>query len=165
MGFQSIDELQQFSFEDCQIDSISIQADGIYLEVEALIVLPNNSQNTNYTASYADVTQIRLQGGKLLKGWLAGYKYYDANDNLLDEVPDKLLEASEIEQICKQISGAYLYSLDCIDKSADGHNIYAMGIEFADEEEYSTDSVNYRFEITFDKAIVNWERYLNRVQR
>ena len=42
MGFQSINELEQFSFEDCRVKKMEILDGIIRLETEALIVLPFN---------------------------------------------------------------------------------------------------------------------------
>ena len=85
MGFQSVDELEHFSFRDCQINTFRVTEEGLFLEVEALIVKANNSQNTNYTESYAGTTRILFEDGKLLSGKKDGYKYYDANEVLLSD--------------------------------------------------------------------------------
>ena len=80
MAYKSMDEIEQFRFDDCQIDSFRTIGQDLILEVEALIVRANNSQNTNYTESYADTTRISLHGGRLEKVVKDGYRYYEAND-------------------------------------------------------------------------------------
>ena len=42
-----MDEIEQFRFDDCQIGSVRTIGQDLILEVEALIVRANNSQNTN----------------------------------------------------------------------------------------------------------------------
>ena len=64
MKYQSVNEFSHFSFSDCVLTEMSASPAGIQLTLEALIVLPENSQNTNFTASYAGTVQLRLIGGQ-----------------------------------------------------------------------------------------------------
>lgn len=162
MAFQSVNELEQFRYDDCVIGEMLIEDTQIKFVVDALIVARNNSQNTNFTESYADTTNIRLQGGKIISAVKDGYKYYDANDVLLNEVPDSPLDEETIKQFPKMCEGAYMYSADK-EADVDGRLCYTFGFEFVDEEEQAMGD-SYRLTIVFDKAIVSWDRYLNRVQ-
>ena len=58
MSFKSMNEVENFRYDDCRILKRKNTEPDFVLEVEALIVKSNNSQNSNYTESYADVTQI-----------------------------------------------------------------------------------------------------------
>ena len=49
MKFESVNELEKFSFEDCVITGLEERPERFILNLEALIVLPENSQNTNFT--------------------------------------------------------------------------------------------------------------------
>ena len=60
VAYKSVDELEHFRFDDCQIDTFAVTENGVELMVEALIVRADNSQNTNYTESYAGTTKIRI---------------------------------------------------------------------------------------------------------
>lgn len=165
MGFQSVDEINHFSFEDCKIHSFQMGAEGIFLEVEALIVRPENSQNTNYTESYADVAQIRFQAGKIVSGLQEGYKYYDANDVLVNEIPDRSLDEREIKAFPKKCDGAYLFAVEP-GETTEGLQHYALGFELEKEDVYGSEIADsFQFDVTCEKVIVNWDRYLNRVQR
>ena len=68
MGFESVNEIDKFSFDDCVVKKFEVQEGQLYLELEALIVKAGNSQNTNYTESYAGPTTVRLKEGKILSG-------------------------------------------------------------------------------------------------
>lgn len=162
MKYKSINEIEKFSFEDCMISKFEVKEDMLCLELEALIVKPNNSQNTNYTESYAGTTQVRLMSGKILFGVKDGYKYYNANDELIKEKPDEPLTGEQILALTKNCQGAYLFSMTKKEEN-DNAYIYFMGIEFTDEENTMEDS--YQLEITFEKAIFEWDFYMNRVQR
>jgi hypothetical protein len=174
MSFKSVDEIENFRFDDCQIASFKVESECIRLELEALIVKSNNSQNTNFTESYAGTVIARFMGGRILKGIKDGFKLYDANENLIKEVEDTKLDEEEIKSFPKLCEGAYLYRVDRADKdikddeeksgSAEHHKQhYILSIEFADEEE-SAMGDSYQLDIVFDKAVFEWERYMNRVQ-
>lgn len=158
MKYRSIDELEKFSFRDCQVFEAEVGVEGIRFQVEALIVKPENSQNTNFTESYAGTAEIRFLGGKILSAVKDGYKYYNADDVLVSEVPDTSLTEGELTELLKGVEGAYLYE---ISRQEDG---YLLAIEFVDESEYNTASDSYTLKVQADKVIVEWDFYMNRVQ-
>lgn len=162
MKYKSVNEIEKFSFEDCVINKFEVKEDRINLELDALIVKQDNSQNTNYTESYAGTTQVRLIGGKILSAIKEGYKYYNADDVLLKETPDEPLTQEQILELAKTCQGAYLFSM-MKKEERDGIYIYSIGIEFADDEGVMSDS--YQLEVTFENAIFQWDFYMNRVQR
>lgn len=163
MGFQSVNEIEKFSFENCRICKFQVEEQQVSMELEALIVKPDNSQNTNYTESYAGDTKVKLEQCSILSGIKDGYKYYDANDVLLKEVPDEALSQEQLTQLFASCSGAYLFSMEQLKKEDDKY-YYEMSIEFQDEED-NTVADSYRLQICFTKAVFCWEQYLNRVQR
>ena len=164
MGFKSTNEIEKFTFDDCVISSFKVNDAGIILVLEALIVDSNNSQNTNYTESYADTTTVRLLEGKIISAKKDGYKYYDANDVLMEEVPDEILSEEETYNIIKTCEGAYLYYMEKDTDRTSSENIYNIGLEFTDEED-NTAADSYEIKVSFSDAIFTWERFLNRVQR
>lgn len=96
MKFQAVNEFTHFSFSDCILTGIERNPAGIQLTLEALIVLPENSQNTNFTKSYAGPVQLRLIGGQLTDSIKEGYRYRDADGKLLESVPDTVLSPAEV---------------------------------------------------------------------
>lgn len=165
MGYTSVNEVENFSFEDCQISSFRIGEHQLEVEVEALIVKPNNSQNSNYTESYAGTTRIQMKDGKLLSGIKDGYKRYDANGVLQEETPDEELTLEQIEAMLKESKGAYLYGIQ-LRTEEEGIYYYTMGIEFVSEEAYDTiPADSYQIEVSCRKLVISWDFYMNRVQR
>ncbi len=159
MSFQSVNELEQFSFQDAQIKKFAVSEELISFELEAVIVKARNSQNANFTDSYAGTLSMRLLGGNIQKAVKEGYKYYDANDVLVEEVPDTPLSDAEIAALIKGSKDYYLFDVVKVedDQNDTGHFLYLFGID-ADEE------TSYWFQIEFDKSLLEWERYMNRVQ-
>ena len=165
VAYKSVDELEHFRFDDCQIDTFAVTENGVELMAEALIVRADNSQNTNYTESYAGTTYVRLQEGRLVSVVKEGYRYYDANDCLISEVPDEMLSAAEIEKMIKRLKGALLFDMEK-QKEENGVCTYSMRLEFPNQEEYDdTVTESYELIVEFKQAIFEWDFYLNRVQR
>ena len=158
MAYKSMDEIEQFRFDDCQIGSFRTVGQDLILEVDALIVRANNSQNTNYTESYADTTRISLHGGRLEKVVKDGYRYYDANDVLVSEVPDEELSSEETADFPARCEGAYLFEMEKIEGG------YRLGIEFEDPEDHTV-GASYQVFVSCESVACTWERYLNRVQQ
>ena len=162
MSFKSINEVDNFRYDDCCIIRRKNTESDIVLEVEALIVKSNNSQNSNYTESYADITQINFKNGSIVMGIKDGMKKYDANDNLIEEIEDVILDDSSLSQVCNNLGGMYLQGIERIKDTDD----YVLFLEKANEDQYDTlPSDSYQIKIHCDEVIISWDRYLNRVQQ
>ncbi|MCR5666299.1 MAG: hypothetical protein K6G01_05670 [Eubacterium sp.] len=159
MAYRSVDEIEQFSFEDCQISKVEKTPDGICFVVDALIVRPQNSQNTQFTESYADTAAIQIEQVSNLRVAKEGYRYYDADDRLIEEVPDQPLNEEEITAVLRQSSGAYLFEVQ-----SQGENL-TMRVEFADATDQDPlASTTYEFKMQYKEIVITWDKYLNRVQ-
>lgn len=162
MSFKSVNEVDNFRYDDCCIIKRKNLEKNIVLDVEALIVRSNNSQNSNFTESYADVTEICFENGTVIMGIKDGLKRYDANEKLIEEIPDKVLESDELNAVWGNLGGMYLQGIECIKDSND----YVLFLEKANEDQYDTlPSDTYQIKIGCDNIIISWERYLNRVQQ
>ena len=103
MRYRSINVLEKFDFKDTLVHKLQIAENTLTADLEAVIVQPDNSQNSNFTKSYAGDLVMTLQGAKLQKAIKEGYKYYDANDVLKEVVPDTVLEDEEIKQLLARL--------------------------------------------------------------
>ena len=162
--FVTKNETEHFSYEDCVIREFEVSEDGIALTVEALIVEPKNSQNTNFTRSYADLSKILMEGGKIRKAVREGCKRYDADDKLLEEIPDEDLTKEELDKLLATISGQYLYDLKEA-KASENAKSLVLGIEMTTEDLTGVDAESYQILVECRDVIITWERYLNRVQQ
>lgn len=157
MAFKSINEVDKFAYDDCISHKMEIGED-IKLELEAIIVKANNSANSNYTDSYADETLMVFEKARITKVILEGYKYYSANDVLLEEVPDKELPLEECDW-ARKFSRVFLINVEKV-----GDNTYILEFEMPDTDPSARTDV---YEVTLEATNVNvsWERYMNRVQK
>lgn len=158
MKYKTTNETENFSYQDCVIREAHINNDAISLMVEALIVKSTNSKNSNYTDSYADETQVAFIRSAICNVVKLGYKRYNADDVLIEEIKDEevALSHSELKSL---LIGAYLTG---IEKSQD--DTYRVNIEIGDEDPTAiTDE--YELTITCDEIIIEWDKYLNKVSQ
>lgn len=158
MKYNSINELDKFEYKDCYINEIRFDDKVITFIVEALIVKASNSNNTNYTDSYADVTEIRLDNASINKIIKLGYKRYDADDNLIDEIADVETDLG-MKELKALLANAYLTSV-----SREADNTIKVFVELSDEDPCAiTDE--YEIDILCSDVTISWDKYLNRVQQ
>lgn len=153
--FKSTNEIEKFSFEDCVFSGFEKAEDGLVFELEALIVRANNSQNANFTDSYAGTAFLKFADAKIDAVLKAGYRYYDADGNLLKSVEDEPVPENDREPLYKILKGSYLVACDKTEKG------YFLEIEMCEEDGVGA---SYLLDIACNDAIVTWERYMNRVQ-
>lgn len=165
MKFHSVNETEHFSFRDSQVFLFEKREQRILLEVEALIVKGTNSQNSRFYDSYADTTQINMVDGHILSAVKEGFRYYNADGVLQKEVPDELLSEEELDQLLANCKGAFLFAMD--KKSVtDQETIYSIGLEFGDDSDGTlTMGDSYWIEVGCSSVEMDWERYMNRVER
>ncbi len=164
MAFKSVNEIYNFDFQDAQIVDFKQNNEGINFNIEALIIEPENSQNENYTKSYADTVRVHLANAKIISAVKCGYKKYDANNKLVEEVPDKLIENEALKIILKASVGAYLFAMDANPESNEEMFSYDISLEFPSKEEYDNiGSQIYTIKVNFTKSVFEWDRYKNRV--
>lgn len=165
MKYKAVDELEHFSFRDAQIKKFEKTDGGLTLVLEAVIVKADNSQNGNYTDSYAATLTMCLVGSNIQKAVREGYKYYDANDVLVEEVPDTPLTEEEIAALLESCEDDYLFDVVRVndEENRTGHFLYLFGMDAPDQED-EDEVVSYWLQIEFDKSILEWDRYMNRVQ-
>lgn len=155
--FNSINEMNTFDFRDCYITSVIIQK-SLDFEVEALIVKPNNSQNTNFTESYLGTTKVSFADYEILDGIKDGFKYYNADDVLIKERPDEQLGKEELVKLLNNAEGMYLYEVENYDGT------FTLHLEEVDEEEFGSVGESYSITVKSSSVNVSWDRYMNRVE-
>lgn len=161
MSFKTTDEMHNFSFEDCVITKIEMGNDASVFELEALIVKAANSANANYTDSYASTAELRLDNMQVVSVVKEGYKYYDANDRLLEEVADEVIDSLSVKWNAL-FKDAYLCSFE-VTEDADT-KAATMEIELPTKEPGEIPTT-YEISVTYKNAFVNWDHFMNKVQR
>lgn len=156
MAFISKNELDQLNFQDSVCTEFRYDGSTIKMMIEALIIRSGNSQNSNFTDSYASETTCTMENAEILGIIKEGYKRYDANECLLDEVPDEIVNKEEYVSLYKAFQGAFLAEFV---KDEEG---YLLVFELADEIGSVGDA--YEVRVKAKEVSFSWEKYMNRVQ-
>ena len=128
-----------------------LRARWMELYVEGAVVKDNNSQNEYYTDKYADQMEIRFKNPVIEAVLLEGHKYYDANDNLVEEVPDQKLAEDEYEKIFGKFKENYIFYGG---KPEADKKCYQMIVD--------VDEDSYIVSFYYDKVIAGWNHFLNK---
>lgn len=157
MSFVAINEQDNFIYRDSYITNAHFEEAYIEFLSEALIVKACNSQNSNFTDSYADVTKIEFHNSQIVSLVKVGLKKYDANDRLIEVIPDSEVDISNVN-LKELFEKAFLLEVKKLDSGE-----LLIAIELPDIE-IGAVTDEYEMTITCDKTIYSWDKYLNRVQ-
>lgn len=139
------------SVGDAEVSIKGLRARWLELYVEGAVVKDNNSQNEYYTDKYADQMEIRFKNPVIEAVLLEGHKYYDANDNLVEEVPDQKLAEDEYEKIFGKFKENYIFYGG---KPEADKKCYQMIVD--------VDEDSYIVSFYYDKVIAGWNHFLNK---
>lgn len=139
------------SVGDAEVFLKGLRARWLELYVEGAVVKDNNSQNEYYTDKYADQMEIRFKNPVIEAVLLEGHKYYDANDNLVEEVPDQKLAEDEYEKIFGKFKENYIFYGG---KPEADKKCYQMIVD--------VDEDSYIVSFYYDKVIAGWNHFLNK---
>ena len=139
------------SVGDAEVSLKGLRARWLELYVEGAVVKDNNSQNEYYTDKYADQMEIRFKNPVIEAVLLEGHKYYDANDNLVEEVPDQKLAEDEYEKIFGKFKENYIFYGG---KPEADKKCYQMIVD--------VDEDSYIVSFYYDKVIAGWNHFLKK---
>lgn len=139
------------SVGDAEASLKGLRARWLELYVEGAVVKDNNSQNEYYADKYADQMEIRFKNPVIEAVLLEGHKYYDANDNLVEEVPDQKLAEDEYEKIFGKFKENYIFYGG---KPEADKKCYQMIVD--------VDEDSYIVSFYYDKVIAGWNHFLNK---
>ena len=137
--------------KDEAASSEGLRARWLELYVEGAVVKDNNSQNEYYTDKYADQMEIRFKNPVIEAVLLEGHKYYDAHDNLVEDVPDQKLTEDEYEKIFGKFKENYIFYGG---KPEADKKCYQMIVD--------VDEDSYIVSFYYDKVIAGWNHFLNK---
>ena len=166
MKFETTNEIDKFSFRDARITELHKSGKDLVLQLEGLIVLPGNSMNREYSASYAQGGVLRLEDYQLKAGIKEGLKKYDANENLVSVIEDEPLTEEGLEDLLMtKMPNAWLYDMQEIDAEENTRQA-VLGIEMPKENENDPTEVTdtYQLKVSYSRCTIGFEGYLSRVQ-
>ena len=160
MKYKSVDEIDTFSFRDATITRCNYsEKQGILVfELDGAIVRENNSANELYTDRYVSDMQIRFVEPEIEALLLEGHSYYDANDVLLEKVPDEPVDSSDYDKVLAGFAGSPIFFAGQPKDSItdDGRKCFQLIVDVEEE--------SYVFSFYYDKVVAEWEHFMNKVQ-
>lgn len=158
MRFETKDNLQLFDFQEVTVKEIKTLAnDSIVFVLEALIAKGNNPNNEECVDRFLDIANMRFANGKIIDFFKEGYKYYDANGVLKEQIDDEKMELDDAYAILKQCKDIVLFDVILLSKTEEKSE-YQIGIDLNDTD-------TYWMTISCKEVVVEWERFMNRVMR
>ena len=155
MRFQTINALHLFNFEEVTLKEFHMGKDSVTMVMDALIVKGNNPANEECIDRFADTANLCIKEGIITEAYKEGYKYYDAMDRLIEEVPDEKVPAAQYENLLKQCRDVLLFDIIRVKEEVDRYE-YQIGIDL-------DESTTYWFHITCKGTLMEWEKFKNRV--
>lgn len=162
MKYKCENELNTFNFRDFGVMDIGFANDTFSMLTGGAIAKYDNSCNETLEERYISDTQIRIVDCQIEKFFLEGGKYYDANDVLLSEEPDKEVEKSAYKEMFKKIKDGESTVFFVGEKSAvdeNGLKTFEICIDITTEDTIDT----YWLVIKGSKIIIEFDRFMNRV--
>ncbi len=161
MKFQACDEMENFSFDDSAIEELRAEGDEVTFTFRGAVVRADNSQNSRYQDMYCGTIVLRLMGAKIARFIKEGYKYFDADGTLLEQVPDEDVPEPARAAVIGRCAGGTVFTV--VKEEVEEGSAFSFGIDVPkeeDEEEVDT----YWLCIIFEHSEAMWDRYCNPVE-
>ena len=185
MKYSIENELNTMDFHDATIEAVdwddreNVQA-VLTFTLTGVIVKAENSQNEMYTDRYADTMNLRFTGVAFQAILLEGHKLYDANDKLIEQVPDRPFKPEEYKQVLKRFANsAVFYAGAPKEKVVENYVNYSVSktdgisqdeaVDYGNKECFQMiidteeeDNPSYVVSFFYDKATAEFEHFLNK---
>ncbi len=156
MKYKCANELDKFDFNEAEVTALQTDGDSLLLEVSSGIAKYNNPCNTKYVDCYIADTQIRMKKARVTRFFLEGPKYYNADNVLLEAIPDKDVPAEDYEKTMKRLTSGVIYVFRETGSPSDDARSCEIAIDVEDD--------TYWVEAEYERIILEWDRFRNQVE-
>ena len=111
MGYRTVDEWENFEFQDADVGQIHMENGHLYLELGYVTILPDNSCNRDIRKMGTNELTLQLQHVQIDRIVEEGYKLYDADGNFTKSVEDKKLTPEEYPKWMEEMAGGAVYQI------------------------------------------------------
>ena len=158
MKFEVKDDLKSFQFAESGIVENHMSEGMWELILQGAIAKYNNPLNTRYEDVFIGTTTLRLYDctiGRFLK---EGFRRYDANDVLIEEVPDEELDPAAAPAVLSSIGEGIIFRI--FEKESAAADKRCLEIAVDDGE-----SDTYWMDVYFGGSYVGWDRFVGPVEQ
>lgn len=151
MKYQTIDSLDGFSFKEAAIFDVEYTSSHLKLQLANVTILSSNEHNRDIMDMRTNDLFLTFEKPMILLIIKEGYNVYDANEQLIEKVPDKIIPETDYASMIQSLPESSIYSIDILSKDHCVINI-----------DTSDNRASYRIELTFQHSIVQWDRFLKK---
>lgn len=151
MKYQSIDALEDFSFTEAVIFDTEYGSSHLKFQLANVTILSSNENNRDIMDMRTNDLILTFEKPDILSIIEEGYKVYDADEQLIEEVPDKIIPPDNYATFIQSILESPIYSIDILSKE---HCIINI--------DGSEDKNSLRIELKFQHSIAEWDRFLKK---
>ena len=112
MAYITTNELEHFDFKEAQISELKMQNGAFYAILDNVKILPENSKNRDIRVMRTNNLTLRIADSSIDSFIEEGYKNYNADGVLLNEVDDRPIPFSEYGTAFESLVETSIYSLE-----------------------------------------------------
>ena len=147
MAFKTENELNNFDFNDSTLIEVQKGLSTYKLIISDVHILPENSANRDIRTMRTNDLELSFTDGKLEKLIEEGYLLLDVNEKPYKEVPDKIVDESEYEEVFKKLQET---RVDAVEAREGGYDVVVR------DEDHT-----WRMQFSGSGDVEKWERFLN----
>ena len=158
MKFKVVDQLDKFAFREVQLSGCELKDGTFRMTMAGAISKYNNPCNERFQDWYILEAYARFENAEIMNCYKEGLKYYDANNVLQNEIPDMPIGEEEYAETLALVKNGVMFVLLEKEQEAD-----KKCIEIAVDVECEAACDTYWITLTYDRCIIEWDRYANKV--
>ncbi len=147
MKYTTTNELSGFDFKDAYIGEIRAMSETFTMGLDNVTILPENSKNRDIRKMRTNQLLLKIRGAKIEDFVEEGYKIYDANGNLKEQINDRPIAPEEYTEEFKKLEGCVINTLE------KGEDAYEFSID--------TEDHTYLLRVAGTEDTEEWERFMS----
>lgn len=149
MKYKCINKLNQFDFYQASIASIHFNGSTFTMDLDNVTIKADNEHNRDIHDMRANNVLMTFPNTSIVKIIEEGYKVYDANDVLTENIEDQIVPTENYKSFFTDMEGNFIYSLETENDS---------GCSISIDSEYQT----YVIQLSNNESCIEWNRFLKK---
>ena len=108
MNFRTVDEFENFDFNEAHIGGIEVKSGHVFLYLDNVMISAKNSCNRDIREMRTNELVLKLQDGQITSFVKEGVKVYNADGVFQREIPDEIIPAEKYEETFEMLFDKYM---------------------------------------------------------
>ncbi len=156
MKYKTVNQIDTICIDEMNFSQIRFEGGRLTLMLDGAVIKADNTHNNRFEDVYGAPMELTFCGVTMERFCLAGYKYYDADGKLLQEIPERRLDEAQMKEIMAKTEGGWVFRLEYSRDGGRCRLIYDTDIQ----DETNT----YEAEFSYESSIASWERFTGPVE-